>query len=205
MLSPRGIRIFLLGLILSWSPMALSAAVIEPGQASAFIEKLGKEVIGTLAQTGVDRKTRKERLQYLLDKSFAIDAIAKFVLGRHWRSTSESQRQRYLAVFEQLIVKSYTLRFENYAGESFRVKGERADGKKGRVVETEIVRRAGPPVVVQWRVRKGSGSLKIVDVMIEGVSMVITQRSEFNAVIRRKGRGIDGLISELERKVSSIQ
>ena len=106
MLSPRGIRIFLLGLILSWPPAALSAAVIEPGQASAFIEKLGNEAIGTLAQTGVDRKTREERLQYLLDKGFAIDAIAKFVLGRHWRRATESQRQRYLEVFEQLIVLS---------------------------------------------------------------------------------------------------
>ncbi len=205
MASCRGIRIILIGLILAWPPTALSAAVIEPGQASDFIEKLGTEAIGTLAQTGVDRKTREERLQYLLDKGFAIDAIGKFVLGRHWRRASESQRQRYLAVFEQLIVKSYTLRFENYAGEGFRVKGERADGTTGRVVETEIVRRAGPPVAVLWRVRKGSAAFKIVDVMIEGVSMVITQRSEFNAVIRRKGGGVDGLISELERKVSSIQ
>ncbi|MDP6705020.1 MAG: ABC transporter substrate-binding protein [Alphaproteobacteria bacterium] len=203
----RGVQIVLAGLIWLWPLAAWPASVIEPGQASAFIEKLGNEAINALAPSDVDRKVREARFQNLLDKGFAIKAIAKFVLGRHWRKADESQREQYLAVFEQLIVKSYTLRFEKYAGETFRVKSERADGKRGRMVETEIAREGAPPLVVQWRIRKSKSdaSLKIVDVMVEGVSMVITQRSEFNAVIQRNGAGVDGLIRELEQKVAAFQ
>ncbi len=204
MASRRAIQVLLIALIFAW-PMTISSATTPAvGKASAFIEKLGNEAMEALARTGVNRKLREQHFQRLLDKGFAIKGIAKFVLGRYWRTADKSQRQRYLAVFEQLIVKSYTLRFEKYAGESFRVRSERVDGKSGRLVETIITRRDGPPVKVQWRVRKGETAFKIVDVIIEGVSMVITQRSEFGAVIQSNGGGLDGLIDELQRKVDAF-
>ncbi len=56
---------------------------------------------------------------------------------------------------------------------------------------------------MHWRVRESNGALKIVDVVIEGISMSITQRSDFSAVIQRKGGGIDGLLEELEAKLAS--
>ena len=188
------------------SNAATPAAAIEPGKAGQFIQALGNEAIATLTEEGIERQVREERFTALLGKSFAINGIARFALGRHWRRATDAQKEKYLELFERLIIKSYASRFGRYSGESFRVKGERADGNKGgRLVETEVERSDAATIVVHWRVRENRGALKIVDVVIEGVSMSITQRSDFSAVIQRKGGKIDGLIEELEAKLASQQ
>ena len=184
--------------------MAAPATAAEKNAAALFIEKLGTEAIESLAQPGIDRKTREDRLAYLLDRAFAIKAIAKFALGRYWRSADGDQRARYLKAFKRLIIKTYAGRFELYAGEPFRVLGQRNDGSRGYLVESHIIRSVGPPVKIVWRLRPRDASFRIIDVMIEGVSMVITQRSEYSSVIRKKGGSVEGLIQELEAKIDAL-
>lgn len=181
------------------------AAAIEPGRAGNFIQNLGDEAIATLAKADLDAQVREKEFRRLLRQGFAIDGIAKFVLGRYWRAIGPEQRQRYLEVFEELIVRSYAHRFEQYDGETFRVTGERPDGASGRLVESEINQKSGPPLKVQWRVRESDEGLKIVDILVEGVSMAVTQRSEFAAVVQKHGGRVDGLIGELEDKVEALK
>jgi phospholipid transport system substrate-binding protein len=185
-----------------WRDLAL--AYVESQVLTKELKALGNEAIATLTEKGIDRQVREERFTALLEKNFAINGIARFALGRHWRRATDAQKEKYLELFEQLIVKSYASRFGQYSGESFRVKGERADGNKGgRLVQTEVRRSDETTIIVHWRVRESNGALKIVDVVIEGISMSITQRSDFSAVIQRKGGGIDGLLEELEAKLAS--
>src|SRR6185295_10235996 len=97
-------------------------------------------------------------------------------------------------------VAAYSARLSNYSGEQFQVKDEVPAGDD-TMVNSQIVRPSGPPVRVEWRVRKQSdGSLKIVDVVVEGVSMTITQRSEFASVMQQGG-GLAALNARLLDKV----
>ena len=184
---------------------AQPAPAIEAGKAGAFIQKLGDEAIGRLGKAKLDKQEREQELRRLLNEAFAIKGIGRFVLGRYWRRADAAQRERYLQAFEDLIVTTYAARFEAYDGQTFTVAGERPDGKNGRLVESQISPKEGPPIKLQWRIRQGGDSLKIVDVLVEGVSMAITQRSEFAAVIQQKGGSVDGLIQELESKVGKLR
>lgn len=190
-------------------PLALglgaAAAAINPGQAGTFIQKLGDEAIATLGKREIDKQTREKEFRRLLKKGFAVEGIARFVLGRFWRGASDEQRQHYLKVFEDYLVATYAARFGQYKDQTFKVSGERPDGADGSLVESQVEPKDGPPVVVYWRVREAPDGLKIVDVLVEGVSMAITQRSEFAAFIHSNASGIDGLIQELERKTATLR
>ena len=83
-----------------------------------------------------------------------------------------------------------------------RLAGERPDGKNGRLVESEITAKEGPPIKLQWRIRQGAESLKIVDILVEGVSMAVTQRSEFTNVVR--SQGLEGLLQALRARTQRM-
>ena len=100
------------------------------------------------------------------------------------------------------MVETYANRFVDYAGETFKITGATPAGDSDTMVSTQVVRPSGPPVNVEWRVRSRDGSHKIIDVVVEGVSMGVTQRSEFASVIQSNGGRIAGLIDALRQRVS---
>ncbi len=181
------------------------AQAITPGEASRFVSTLGDNAIAALGDESIDADQRQERLRGLLREGFALKGIGKFVLGRHWRAASKEQRARYLDLFESYILHSYGARFSQYSGETMRVVDEKDDRGKGRLVVSEIVRGDGSSLIVQWRVREGKGRLMIVDVVVEGVSLAITQRSEMAAVMQQKKGDIDALLDEIEGKVKDLR
>ncbi|MBV5334014.1 ABC transporter substrate-binding protein, partial [bacterium] len=124
-------------------------------------------------------------------------------LGRYWNVADETQRREYMTLFEKMIVDAYAGRFAEYSGETFKVAGVRPDGDVDSHVTTQIVRPSGPPVNVEWRVRKTGATYKIIDVVVEGVSMGVTQRSEFASVIQTNGGQVDGLLKALRAKVTA--
>ncbi|MBL8667303.1 MAG: ABC transporter substrate-binding protein [Rhodospirillales bacterium] len=170
--------------------------------ATAFIAGLSDQAIASLTTPGISREEREARARALLNDYFAVQAIAQFVLGRYWRTASAEERAEYLRLFEQLIVVTYVDRFSRYSGERLRVINAVADADSGDVtVNSEITRPAGAPVQVGWRIRRMPPSLKIIDVVVEGVSMGQTQRSDFASVIRNNGGTMTALLDEMRRRV----
>ncbi len=182
-----------------------AARAIAPGEASKFIGDLGNNAFGALGDKSLDDKQRQRRLRELLREGFALKGIGKFVLGRHWRGASKAQRARYLKLFEAYILYSYGARFSRYSGETIRVVGEKDDLGKGRLVSSEIIRDDGSTLMVQWRVRQAKSRLMIVDVVVEGVSLAVTQRSEMAAVMQQKKGDLDALLDEIEAKVKDLE
>ena len=180
------------------------ASALEPGQASAFLEALGNEAIATLSETGIDREKREKRLRELLNRGFAFDKIGRMVMGRYWKKANAEQRQRYLKAFEELTIGTYAAGFERYSGETFRVISERSGGTRDRLVESEINGSGGRPLKVFWRIREVDSRPKVIDVLVEGISMTIAKRSELSAVIQRDGGKLDGLIQAIEAKVDAL-
>jgi phospholipid transport system substrate-binding protein len=142
---------------------------------------------------------RRARFRTILNRTFEVPLIARFTLGRFWRRTTGKQRKEFVSLFEDFIVMAYAARFRNYSGESWIVGRVRQVNKSDVLVESEVVPNDGQKIAVDWRVRN-KGGFKIIDVIVEGVSMVITQRDEFAAIISHKGGSVDGLLAALRKK-----
>lgn len=181
-------------------PLAARSALAQ--DAGAFIQNLGDRAIKTFSDKANKAKA-KEKFHTLLVEGFDVPYIARWVLGRYWNIANDAQRQEYLALFERMIVDAYAGRFAEYSGETFKITGTRPEGDADSSVTTQIVRPSGPPVNVDWRVRKAGATYKIIDVSVEGVSMGVTQRSEFASVIQSNGGQFDGLLKVLRAKVSA--
>ena len=186
----------------------LALAATGPGRAagsdaSAFINGLVTQALQALANKQLANDDRTREFRDLLDHDFDMPRIARFVLGRYWNEASEQERQRFQRLFEDYVVRAYAQRFSEYSGQTVKITGERAESDTSAVVQSQIVQPNGaPPAKVDWRVHKDGGTYKIVDVDVEGVSMVLTQREEFSSVIQRSG-GLSGLNKELEQKLAS--
>lgn len=177
------------------------ATEFETG-AKTFVEKLADQALESLTETGLKVDERRERFRKLMHEYFAFDVIAKWVLGRYWKQASDKQRDEYLTLFEKLMVITYADRFERYAGEKLVVEKTEIRGEKDALVHSFLDRPNGQqPVAVIWRVRPEDTSYKIVDVMVEGLSMGITQQKEFSSVIRKNNNQVEGLLSELRKRV----
>ncbi|MBT3535382.1 MAG: ABC transporter substrate-binding protein [Rhodospirillaceae bacterium] len=196
------------------SGMAAGATLAVPGLllaaaspdaikgAAGFIKAIAARAIDILQANSDKIEAREAQFRDLLSNGFDMPFIARFVLGKHWRKATPQQRADYQALFTEFILQSYSRRMGGYSGESFSVAGARAAGKKDVLVRTKIVRPGGPPIKADWRVRPKDGQYRIIDIMVEGVSMAVTQRSEFNAVVRRGG--MQGLLQALRARTEKF-
>ena len=169
--------------------------------AEQFITSLADDAISSLTGKTLTEKERQQKFRKLLNSYFDISGIGKWALGRYWRKTSESERLEYLVLFENLIVTTYANRFNKYTKEKLIVKGSSSRGKFV-LVKSQINGGKEKPIRIEWRVTSPNGSYKIFDIVIEGVSMIRTQRSEFSSVIRRNGGKVSGLLAELRKKTT---
>ncbi len=173
--------------------------------ATKFIEALTEDAITTLTGEDLTKSDRAGRFRALMLRTFAIKGIAKFVLGRHWRKASDEEKEEYLQLFEDLMVVTYADRFEKYSGEKFLIKRTEVRGEKDAIVYSTMVKAKDgtKPLKVAWRVRSKGDTYTIVDVMVEGISMIMTQKSEFSSFIKQNGGELGALIMELKKRVQN--
>jgi phospholipid transport system substrate-binding protein len=179
-----------------------AASATTPDGAAQFIGKLSADASAALKSGGLSLYQKETRVRVLLSDNFDLKLIGRFVLGRAWRKISAEQRAQYMELFEQFVLRTYSRRLGGYTGQKFDVISAKNLGTKDVLVSTRISRPTGPPINAGWRVREMKYGHKILDVMVAGVSMVVTQRSEFRAVIRRQG--VSGLIETLRLQVSKF-
>lgn len=170
--------------------------------ATQFIHTLGNQAITTLRATNLTLEQREAHFRGLLAQSFDLRFIGRFVLGKHWRSATADQKNDYLGLFSKYILQTYSSRFGGYSGQSLTVVGARQASEKDIVVQTQIDRPSGSPILAEWRVRAKGEQYRIIDIAVEGVSMAVTQRSEFGAVVQRNG--IPGLLALLRARTTKI-
>jgi phospholipid transport system substrate-binding protein len=184
------------GFALPTSPVSAAA---DP---TGLIRELGNRALQVLGKN-VGSAERAARFRQLFREDFDVPAIARFVLGRYWRTATEPEQQEFVRLFEGYIALAYSNRLAEYSGETLKVLGSRPDGDAS-LVASEVIRPNGaPPAKVDWRVVRADGAYKITDVVVEGVSMAVTQRSEFASVIQRNGGKIEGLLAMLRQKTAA--
>lgn len=168
-------------------------------KAKEFIDEMGVRAISFLSDSRLSQSQKEQKFRQLLKTSFDMSTIARFAMGRYWRTASKSQQTEYKKLFEDMVVDVYASRFGEYKGEKFDVGSFRADGKRDFLVNSSIVPNSGSKIKVDWRVRNKNGQYKIIDVIIEGVSMSLTQRSDFSSVIQRGGGDVEVLLEHLRK------
>ena len=175
-----------------------AAAAADP---TALISNLGTRALEVLGKNATPSQ-RADRFRALLREDFDVPGIARFVLGRYWNIATEQQRAEFVKLFEDYIALAYSTRLAEYTGETFKVVGSRPDAD-GAIVTSQILRPAGAaPVKLDWRVTGRDGAYKISDVSVDGISMAVTQRSEFASVIQHNGGQVQGLLTMLRDKTA---
>ncbi len=169
--------------------------------AQGFIDGMAGRAIEFLGNSSMSQAAKKQKFEQLLRESFDMDTIGRFALGRYWKTATDSQKKEYMTLFRRMIIEVYAGRFSDYKGQKFETRGARPEGEKDTLVTSFIIPGDGPEIQVDWRVRHKDGRYRIVDVIVEGVSMSVTQRSDFAAVIQRGGGDIGVLLTHLRGKV----
>lgn len=183
-------------------PGAGKAGELED-KAAELIESLAAKAVASLTDESVPREERVTRFRVLLNEHFDVRTIGRWVLGRYWRKATSDERKEFMELFEDLIVTSFVDRFSRYSGETLNIIKSVAASEKDVIVHSEIVRPTGGDTIkVSWRVRAKKDEYKIIDVMVEGISMGQTQRSEFSSVIRKNGGKIKSLLVELRKRLN---
>jgi phospholipid transport system substrate-binding protein len=180
------------------------AVVLAAADPAAVIKNLGNRALEVLGKNATPAQ-RVARFHELFREEFDVPGIARFVLGRYWKTATPEQQEEFVKLFEDYIALVYSNQLAAYSGEMLKVTGSRTNAE-GAVVASEIIRPSGaPPVKVDWHLTDRNGSYKISDVTVDGISMAVTQRSEFASVIQRSGGQVGGLIAQLRQKTAEVE
>ena len=187
-----------IGIILTFifSFVLNNANSISENEENNFIVDIGNQAIKILKIPVDDKEKRKQELQNLLKEKFAMPFIAKIILGKEINKTiSEEKFKKFANIFEVHIVNVYSSQLGTYKGQKFTVKNTEIK-KKDAFVYSTIASPDYPTTNIVWRVRDLGKGLKVIDMQVEGVSLLRTKRNDFKMVL--DSQGIDGLIMALE-------
>jgi phospholipid transport system substrate-binding protein len=180
-------------------PAALPAQAADD-PASQLIASTAAKVIEIIkAQTGAAREVS---IREVLQTNFDLPYMGRSALATHWEATSEPQRQRFLAAAVSAEAHAYAERFGQYGGQTLTLGRVSTRANGATVVDSRLNQSNGQPIKIEWEVRDNGQGLRISDVKIEGVSMVMTRRSDFNSYIQNHGGKVEELIKELEARAA---
>ena len=180
---------------------SVTTLAADASDAKSFVDGLATQVLAIVKDTEQSKDAKTQKIEALFTDKVDIDFVAKFVLGKHWREATPQQQQDYIGAYKPFILKNYAGRLTRYSGQTYVLKNARSEGDSDYVT-MEIKDPNGQDIGVDYRLRKsGPGRYKILDITVEGVSLLATQRSEFDSIVGQKG--IDGLIEALHKQVAA--
>lgn len=183
---------------------AAAKADVDVSKADAFVRKVTGEGIEEIINANVSQSVKDVRFEKLFNEALDLDFIGQFVLGRYWKLATPQQRIDFIKVYRELNVKTWSARFDEFKGKSFVFDGSTPSSSANQIfINSTVAMGSGDPARVVWRVKQTGDTFKIVDIIIENVSLAITARNEYTAFIKNNGGNIDALITDLTKKVNS--
>lgn len=175
-------------------------AVAQSGQAAAALVSGLADEVTALVNSGRSASQLYAGFEKILARYGDMTAVGASVLGPPWRTASAAQKQQFIAAFQAYLARKYGAQFREYQNARIVVKGTKDGGKAGTLVQTTVVRPGQQDVAVDWQVSDRSGAPKVVNLVIEGVSMLANERAEIGAMLEASRGNLDGLIAELRRR-----
>ena len=165
-----------------------------------LVTSLYNDLVATsMKEMSVDQQ--KNELEKLFQKYVDIPIIARAVLGKRWREANTDQRTLFVNAFKNYVSNKYGRQFSEFKGTTLKVvKSRDTLTKAGVLVSTVVVVPGNPSLKVVWQVSDGSGSLKLIDLRVEGISMLSTERQEFRSKLKKFHGSLDDIILEISQQ-----
>ena len=174
-----------------------------PREAALFLKVLSDDAFSLLADPDLSEQVRRGRFRLLFEDAFDLKMIAQYVLDKNWEKANGVQRRLFVQLYSDLMVNSYAARFRNYSSRHFQIIGARSSDPQMQLVRTMVTDRNGRALEVDWQVRDVDFDHQVLDVMVEGVSLALTHRDEYESIISQSG--MDGLLALLKIKVAKLE
>lgn len=187
------------------APVLAQAADASLDQAKAYVDNVAKQAVSTIDETHSGKLTpqaAKEQFRDILNNSFDIPTIAKFTLGKYWRTATPDQQTEFTRLLKTVILNKYADRLLESSDNTFKVGEAGALNERDYKVGMTVTPKGKGPIDFVWRLRKGGSGFKIIDLAVEGVSMSVTHRTDFANTIESKGGQVQSLIDALKSKES---
>ena len=188
-------HIYILLLFCSFNFTAHSSNFLEEEN---FVTSFADSAISILSNDTISDAEKTSSFTELVMSSIDLNLISKFVLSKAWKNASDEQKENYLIAFKDYFVSSYANKLDQYTGERVDVIGSQEAGKYV-IVESNIVREGTDTLKInlKWRLLNKNNQIKIIDLNIEGISLVIAQREEFQSFLSNNDYDLDKLIEKI--------
>ena len=172
-----------------------------PASATSFVKTAGDRLVAVINAPG-SIQDKRPRMTEIIEGVVDVDGVAKFCLGRFWRTASADQQKQYTTLFHNVLVNNITGKLGEYQGVVFTV--QQAQAREETTIVSTIVERPGnPPSKVDWVISDETGAPKVVDVIAEGTSLRLTQRSDYAAYLSHNNNNIQALIEAMKQQLAS--
>jgi phospholipid transport system substrate-binding protein len=179
------------------APGVRAATESEAG-ARAVIAETIEEVLAVLRDESRPTEDRIRSLEQIVYGRFDLYVMSRLVLARNWKRFSEEQKEQYVEEFKQYLTNSYGNRIERYDQQEVKIVGEREEPRGDVVVQTKILGGEFEGALVDYRLRKQGSDWRVIDVVIEGISMVSNYRDQFKSIVSSGGPEL--LLEKLKQK-----
>lgn len=196
----------------TWAPLAVALALLcslvpspvraQTQDARAFIQETGDQVLLVLKNQGLSSDQKVKQIEQVAYARFDFDTMARLVLARNWSKLTPEQQKEFVQEFRRHLSVTYGKNIDNYRNETIEITSDREEARGDWTVKTKI-QRSGDDILVDYRLRKADGQWKIIDVVIERVSLVANFRSQLQDVVANKGA--DEMLRMLREKNAAGQ
>ena len=183
--------------------MLLSCAAWAANPAIDFVDQLAHRILDDIVSTDKSKEEKEHLFHDAFTEALDLKGVGQFVLGTSWKKATDSERDDFLKAFTDLTVKTWADRFDAYNGQQIVFQGVR-NAERGQLYVDSVIQDK-QPVDVIWRLRPSKETYKIVDIIVEGVSMASTYRNDYRAFLQQNGNSVAALTDELNRKIKEFQ
>ena len=177
-----------------------SLAQSPSDRAAAFVRTTGDRILSAMQGAGSVEERRKV-VGPIIDQAIDVDGLAKFCLGRYWRTATPDQQQRYTKLFHEVLIGNITSKLGEYQQVKMTV-GRSQQRDDTEIVSSTIERANNPPTTVQWVVANAATNPKVSDVIAEDTSLRITQRSDYASFLSHNNNDVDKLIVAMKEQLA---
>jgi len=189
--------------LLVWALLATPGLAQDASEPLAIVRETLDEVLGILAKTDLSAAKRAQEVEELTAHRFDLATISRLVLARRWKGFSPEQREEFAEEFGTMLARSYGARITSYEQEQIAILDHRFEPRGDLTVLTRVVGGTADGIEIDYRLRKGDDGWQVIDVIIEGISLVSSYRSQFAEILARGGP--DELLRMLREKNASTE